>query len=234
MYLLEGNIGSGKSTFLQLIKQHISSVKTVTEPVAAWHHSEHGQSLLGQFYADQKRWSYTMETFTLITRVHELLKEQETETNLPKIMERSIYSGYYCFAKNGYTQGAMNPLEWKAYSQWFNFLVEKKCHTPTGFIYLKTSPEVCFERMNKRNRSGEEAIPLAYLQQIHESHESFLVDKKDILPALTAVPVLILNVSEEFALNPTVFMPLLEQVKNFIMITQPHCTIAQQKLPIIY
>lgn len=215
MYLLEGNMGAGKSTLLALIKEHLSYITIVTEPVDCWHNSNQGKSLLGQFYEDQKRWSYTMEKFTLITRVREYLKEQRTITS-PTIMERSIYSGYYCFAKNGYLQGNMTEAEWKAYNLWFEFLIKDTCKQPQGFIYLYTTPEVCFKRMHKRKRPGEEGVPMKYLQELHTVHEQFLIEKKDILPELISVPVLQLNVCKEFATNPTETDRILNEISSFI------------------
>jgi deoxyadenosine/deoxycytidine kinase len=41
-------------------------------------------------------------------------------------------------------------------------------------IYLRTSPEVCLERMRRRARSEEAAVGLDYLQKIHKLHEEWL------------------------------------------------------------
>lgn len=218
MYLLEGNLGAGKSTMLALIKKHLPHLHVVTEPVNSWHNDNFQESLLGHFYKDTPRWAYTMELFTMMTRVKEHLKEQiSLEQNYtPKIMERSLYSGYYCFAKNGYEQGFLTYEEWTAYNQWFEFLVAKKCNTPTGFIYLQANPEVCLERMSKRNRSGESSVPLEYLQQIHDQHEQFLIHKTGIAKNLQNVPVLVLDVSEEFADNQVILKDLINKVQDFI------------------
>lgn len=199
MFLIEGNLGAGKSTLLALIQQYLPHIKVVFEPVNSWHSDNYGASLLSQFYCDQQRWSYTMEKQTLLTRVKEFLKEQQDPEN--KIMERSIYSGYYCFAKNGYLQGNMTDQEWHAYNLWFDFLVTQKCNKPSGFIYLRTSPETCYQRVNKRARSGEEIIPLSYLQEIHDAHESFLIKKENLFEQLKNVPVLILDFDQDFTTN---------------------------------
>lgn len=214
MFLVEGNLGAGKSTLLALIQQHLPHLTIVFEPVNSWHSDNYGASLLSQFYGDQQRWSYTMEKQTLLTRVKEFLKEQQNPEN--KIMERSIYSGYYCFAKNGYLQGNMTDQEWHAYNLWFDFLVTEKCVKPSGFIYLQTSPELCYERVNKRARSGEEIIPLTYLQQIHDAHESFLIKKEQLFGQLLEVPVLVLNAEQDFATNPAQLKKHLTAIDQFI------------------
>ncbi len=218
MYLLEGNLGAGKSTFLSLLQKHLPYLQTVTEPVTTWHSSKSEESLLDHFYKDTPRWAYTMELFTLMTRVKEQLKEQESFKihSLPKIMERSLFSGYYCFARNGYEQGFLTYEEWTAYNEWFTFLVHNKCAMPQGFIYLQASPNVCYQRMQKRSRSGEEIVPLEYLKQIHMQHEQFLINKENLVKALKNIPVLVLNVSEDFADNPAALKLLLDKVENFI------------------
>ena len=226
MYLLEGNMGAGKSTLLALVKQHLAHLSVVTEPVDCWHKSDQGSSLLGHFYQDQQRWSYTMEKFTLITRVREYLKESRQSTT-HKIMERSIYSGYYCFAKNGYLQGTMTEAEWSAYNLWFEFLVKESCKTPTGFIYLYTTPDVCFERMHKRKRSGEEIVPLSYLQELHDAHEMFLIHKNGTLAELTNVPVLRLDVCKEFVNDPQETTRILNEISSFIAQTNQETICAQ-------
>lgn len=130
-------------------------------------------------------------------RVREHLSEQQNP-NPFRVMERSIYSGHYVFATNSYRNGFLTDLEWRVYLEWFNFLVTGRCKPPQGFIYLKVDPEIAFERIKKRDREAEKTISLAYIKQIHQCHEDFLVHKKDILTELTAVPVLVLECNEEF------------------------------------
>lgn len=215
MFLVEGNLGAGKSTLLALIQQYLPHINVVFEPVNSWHSDNHGASLLSQFYCDQQRWSYTMEKQTLLTRVKEFLKEQQDPEN--KIMERSIYSGYYCFAKNGYLQGNMTDQEWHAYNLWFDFLVTQKCNKPSGFIYLRTSPETCYQRINKRARSGEEIIPLSYLQEIHAAHESFLIKKENLFEQLVSVPVLVLDAEDDFENNQNKLKHYLTLINDFVI-----------------
>lgn len=218
MYLVEGNIGAGKSTLLSLIAKRLPHIKVVFESVNTWNNAQHGASLLSHFYQDSTRWGYTMETFTMFTRIKEHLEEQK-DAHPFKIMERSLYSGHYCFARNGYLQGCLTNVEWSLYTQWFTFLVEGNCKPPYGFIYLQADPAVCYERTRKRSRSGEETIPLAYLEQIHEQHEQFLIKKADVLESLINVPVLVLDVSQEFENNETVLTHHMKQIDEFVHAT---------------
>lgn len=55
---------------------------------------------------------------------------------------------------------------------------------------MRTTPEVVYERMMKRNRAEEKSVPLEYLQSLHELHEDWLYYKS--LHSLPA-PVVVLN-----------------------------------------
>ena len=91
----------------------------------------------------------------------------------------------------------LDEVEWNVYNQWFNFMIPGKCKTPKGFIYLSVDPEVAYERIKKRNRASEKQITLAYLKQIHEKHEQFLVRKEGVLPELASVPLLVIDCNQE-------------------------------------
>ncbi|MEX0940259.1 MAG: deoxynucleoside kinase [Candidatus Babeliales bacterium] len=214
MYIVEGNIGAGKSTFLQLIKKRLPEIMVALEPLHNWQKDIHGQSLLANFYKNPQRWAFSIETFTMICRMREHQKDQNNlEPNF--IVERSIYSGHYCFALNGYKNGALSNLEWEIYNSLFNLLIPGKCKLPKGFIYLRTNPETVYQRIQKRNRSGENIIPLTYLEQIHQHHEAFLIEKKNILPELQNIPVLILDVNDDFEMNKELLNQHIEALQLF-------------------
>lgn len=228
MYIVEGNIGAGKSTFLKLLAQHNSSVTVAQEPVYDWQNKVYGQSLLENFYQQPHRWAYSFETLTLLCRVKEHMHLQKTVSNT-LICERSIYSGFYCFAHNSFDSGFLTQLEWSMYCDWFSFLVPNNCEKPEGFIYLQADPVTCYERTKKRNRSAEETISLDYIKQIHNRHEEFLITHREQFSAVSSVPVLVLNVSQEFESTPTLFSLLSKQVQEFITKTQIN-KISQQRL----
>ena len=215
MYILEGNIGAGKSTFLKLITEHLPHINVAQEPVNNWQSHVHGQSLLANFYQKPQRWAFSMEVFAMICRVKEHLKDQQNY-NPHRIIERSIYSGHYCFSLNGYENGFMTNLEWALYNEWFNFLITNKCKPPLGFIYLQTDPELAYKRLKKRNRLAEKKISLHYLKQIHYHHEQFLLNQNSIVDELKKVPVLVLDCNQEFEENEQLFKQHADKVITFM------------------
>ena len=226
MYIVEGNIGAGKSTFLKLIEAHAPEITTHFESFANGHTDKQGPELLNNFYHDPARWAYTLETHVMMTRVqnHQLLQAQK---NKNAIIERSIYSGHHCFAQNSYANGFMSLVEWHMYNQLFNFLIPTICKAPLGFIYLRVTPEIAHQRIVKRNRPGEKTITLDYLTQIHERHESFLVSEKRKLPYISITPVLILECNDEFETNRVKLHEHIAQVKQFLKYTQSTFTPAK-------
>merc|ERR1712226_626319 len=185
-----------------------------------------GKNLLEKFYKDPKRWAYTFEMYTFMTRMkqafdadkevmkdikqvqsenqeksekEETLKRKHVNTSSasttlqhaqqsdPKnfnenfssitFFERSVYSSRLVFAENSYESGVLSDIEWGVYCDWSNYLIKKvKALKLDGIIYLRCDPEVCIERMKKRNRSEENTVPADYLKAIHMKNESWLND----------------------------------------------------------
>jgi len=219
MYILEGNIGVGKSTFLKLVEQHCPQICAIPEPVENWATQATGQSLLGNFYQDPNRWAYTLETLAMVCRVKDHLREQ-SNPNPYRIMERSVYSGHYCFAVNDNASGYFTSLEWDVYLKWVDFLVHKQCTPPLGFIYLRATPEICFERMKKRNRSGEESLSLDYMTKLGNWHEKFLFHQNGLPENIKRIPVLVLDCNQDFVENKERTREQLAKVDVFVRETQ--------------
>ncbi len=213
MYLIEGNIGVGKSTFLKTIQKYLPQVEVIQEPLETWANKKYGQSLLEEFYKDTARWAYTIEILAMMSRVRDYLKVSLTQNPLT-LMERSVYSGHYCFAKNDYFNKHLTNLEWNIYNSWVDFIVKKQCKPPLGFIYLKATPEVCYKRILKRGRKSEKRLTLDYLKQVDYWHDKFLLEKEDIFQNIKNVPVLLLDCNGDFLNNMSI---IAEKLNSFIL-----------------
>lgn len=213
--ILEGNIGAGKSTFLKILKDNLD-VDVVFEPTDKWQDVENEGNLLDNFYKDTKRWAYTFQSYAFVTRVQAQLEQENKGKHSTQVFERSVYCDRYCFAKNCFEAGTMTTLEWQIYKEWFSWLVENYTKRPNGFIYLQTSPEVCYSRLKKRNRSEEEGIPLDYLETLHQKHEDWLVHRKGLTKYLSNVPVLVLSCDQEFESDENVRRDFIKKIQDFI------------------
>ena len=214
MFLVEGNIGTGKSTFVKKISKFFPHIQVCQEPVENWQQAVYGSSLLENFYKDPYRWAYTLETFAMACRVRQQLKDQLNSSPLC-LIERSIYSGHYVFAFNSYEQGFLNGLEWELYNEWFA-AISHPCLPPKGFIYLRSEPETAYERIKKRSRDAENSISLDYIRQIHNRHETFLISKQGVSECMQQTPVLVLDCNQEFEQDDLEFKIHAEKIFDFM------------------
>ncbi len=177
-FFIEGNIGSGKSTlmeYLQTLEDYkIHKIKTLKEPVDEWKQfidKDTGKNVLDYFYSDPKRWGYLFQMNAFITR-SKLIDEYKHQNTI--LMERSVYSDRYVFAKNCYEKGLITSIEWDTYLNWFQWLSNMLNLNGDAYIYLRTSPEKSYERIKKRNREEETDISYEYIKEIHMKHEEWL------------------------------------------------------------
>jgi deoxycitidine kinase/deoxyguanosine kinase len=77
-----------------------------------------------------------------------------------------------------YDNGCIEEIEYTIYIRWFDEF--KKYTEINKIIYIQTDPELCLERINKRNRKGEENIPLEYLISCHQYHEDWIFNNSTI------------------------------------------------------
>ncbi|XP_067293711.1 deoxyguanosine kinase, mitochondrial isoform X2 [Pseudorasbora parva] len=175
-------------------------------------------------YGDPKRWSYTFQTFSCMSRLRTLLQPlparlQQSSGSSVLVYERSVYSDRYVFALNMFELGCINSTEWAVYQDWHSFLVEQFGHRIQldGIIYLRASPQMCMERLSRRDRKEEQGIQLDYLEKLHTRHEDWLINKttKVHFEHLAKVPVLVVDAGVEFEKDPEVQDKLLTKVTNF-------------------
>lgn len=176
---IEGNIGAGKSTLLRFLGENIPC-NTSQEPVQEWMNLKDGdKNLLDKFYNDIPRWSFAFQMNCFITRAHNVKKLPSEELNF---IERSILSDRI-FAKNCFENGTMEKIEYDIYTRWSNWLKDEICEKIDAIIYLRSTPNVSMERINKRSRQSEDLIPYEYINQLHLLHDDWL-DNEDKIPIL--------------------------------------------------
>ncbi|KAF7286961.1 deoxynucleoside kinase-like [Rhynchophorus ferrugineus] len=183
--VVEGNIGCGKTTFLNHCNK-FNNVCVLAEPIEMWRNCNN-HNLLGLLYQDIKKWSFTFQSYVQLT----MLQQHTKQTSCPiKLMERSIYSARYCFVEKMKQDGLIPQASAAVIDKHFQWIRENVDITVDLIVYLRTTPEVVYERMLKRNRSEEKSVSLEYLQALHQIHEDWLYHKSLFdLPA----NVLVLN-----------------------------------------
>jgi deoxyadenosine/deoxycytidine kinase len=175
---IDGNIGCGKSTLLDILKEELTNVTIIDEPVCQWNTlvNESNKNLLELFYEDKKRWSYTFQNYALFTRlniVKETLEQVEKKEGVHIVIsERSILTDKYVFADMLRESEYITKLEWELYCIWFDKL--SKNYSVSAIIHINTSPEISYQRIQQRNRLGENNISFDYIQQLDIQHTNWL------------------------------------------------------------
>lgn len=216
---LDGNIGPGKSTLLEIIRTHHPEVGVLEEPIEEWKKvvDKEGKNILARYYEDKERWAYTFQSLVFITKIAQLntyiaklnnplhyIQEHGIMAYLMLIFnrilrkphviitERSIMTDKCVFAQMLSDDKIMLNLEHETYLYWFNQL--RPLYPVYGIIYLQCNPNICIERIRKRARAEEVGkIPDDYIYKLHSYHERLLKH-----PDNYNLKSLILNADQEF------------------------------------
>ena len=174
---LDGNIGVGKTTLLDHIQKRFPDVIIVKEPVDVWTHlkDEQGSSLLELFYKDKKRWSFSFQQAAMLSRLLLLQKAvAEAEPGSLILTERSVLTDRHVFAEMLYASGDLSKLEKDLYDQWYNAFAAQL--PIAGIVYITTSVDTAFERIQTRGRDGEATISKEYLTTLDRQHRAWLAN----------------------------------------------------------
>ena len=195
IFTVDGNIGSGKSTLIKLMKKKYKEfvnkkIVYLPEPVDIWESikDKNNKNVIECYYENQTKFAFPFQMMAYISRVHRIREIMNTcEDNTIIICERSVYTDKHVFAKMLHDNGTMNDIEIQIYKKWFDEFV--KDFPFSGIIYVGAEPTKSLERVKIRNRKGE-TIPLSYLEMCHQYHEIWLNNSN--------IPVLKLNGNKEF------------------------------------
>jgi len=178
---IEGNIGSGKSTLLSNLKKYFKNdnrIVFIKEPVDEWCKicDSQGNTILEKFYKDQTKYAFSFQMMAYISRLSTIktaISENPQATIF--ITERSLDTDKYVFARMLFDDLKIEDVNYQIYNKWFEeFTSEYPIHK---VIYVKTNPEICYERIAKRSRTGEHIIPLDYLENCDYYHDDMMSTK---------------------------------------------------------
>ena len=182
IYTIEGNIGAGKTTILNIIGKNFDDVTFVEEPVSQWQNLG-GENLLEKFYQDPERWGFTFEFYSMLSKIKCLMKAADSEKNII-IIERSILSNKI-FIDISKETNKLNDLEYGMLINTYNFYKQNVYPILNGIIYLNTPVDVCVQRIIQRNRGGENNLDKNYLLMLKE--------KFDELSNNSTIPTLVID-----------------------------------------
>ena len=154
---IDGNIGAGKTSILNYLHTNYN-INVDLEPIDKW------KPYLDNIYLEKK------DYFKFLIRIWlDRSWIQEKNKSSLVIMERSPYFIRNTFNKLTYDTELINNNE----NNIINELYDKTdiIWKSNYFIYLRSSPDKCLNKIYNRGRENEMDITLEYLKNIHEYHE---------------------------------------------------------------
>ena len=227
---IDGNIGSGKSSITKYLEKNFSvfcknhnkdlHICFLQEPVDEWESivDFDNKNIITKFYENNEKYAFPFQIMAYITRLS--LFRAAISQNFDIIFtERSMLTDKNVFAKMLFDSKKMNQIEYQIYNIWFNEFIEFSKNIKQ--VYIKTDPEICKNRIIKRNREGE-TIDLEYLKQCHYYHEIWFnySDYKSKYSTHQEEPILIINGNIETNtsqfINNTYYDDVIKKIFDFI------------------
>lgn len=177
---IEGNIGVGKSTFLERIKEIpflVNNSDFIEEPVKRWIGitDENGDNILNKFYANKKQWAYPFQTAVLTSRITVTAEVLSHTTNKYIFLDRSAGTDKMVFATKAFDDGFIDVTQMKIYDLLYNYYNNVVVSGyKTVIIYLACDPKIALNRIAKRGRQEETNITLEDLEDINRRHEEWM------------------------------------------------------------
>lgn len=199
---IAGNIGAGKSTAATLIARKLG-LTALYEPVV-------NNRFLLDYYADMKRWSFTLQLEFLIRRVEH--HEQSERLGRGVIQDRTLYEDPEVFARFLHGRGCMDDRELALYHEYFDRL-HASLPRPDKVLYLEVSEvPVLLSRIHERNRPGEGGIDGSFLSSLDMHYRAL----PETLLQKYGIPTLKVDVSRLDIRKKQGRDAFLEQVQAFL------------------
>lgn len=163
-YVLEGNIGVGKTTLTKKGEKH--GLQVMEEEI--------NSQFLQLFYSDPKRYGFAFQYSMLMNRNYQNKLNQHMGTqSLHRIWDRSML-GDYVFSLTNFLLGNIDSKEMDAYEHQFGataltIQLHPFLNQVDHIIYLDDSPCNCKIRVEElRGNSEEKDIPLSYYEALDD------------------------------------------------------------------
>jgi deoxyadenosine/deoxycytidine kinase len=158
--VIEGNIGSGKTTLAGMIADEFNA-RLILERYA-------DNPFLPKFYEDPDKYSFPLELSFLASRYQQLKKEFANQD----LFKLFTIADYYFTKSLIFAASTLKGDVYNLYRQIF-YIIYASIPKPDVYVYLHLKPERLLENIIKRGRDYEKPITKEYLQTIQNSYFNF-------------------------------------------------------------
>ncbi len=151
--VIDGNIGSGKTTQLGFLEQ--KGWKVRREPIDKWP--------LEEFYKDPKRWAFYFHMVILQT-LRPLNKPSDPSM---VIYERSPFSSRWVFWPVMVKNGMVTKKEDATYARFY----DQYAWYPDLYIFLAKDLDLAWEHIQKRHQAGDTGVTREYLGELADEYQ---------------------------------------------------------------
>ena len=173
--VVEGNIGSGKTSLVEMLTKKFSA--------HAIYEEFSDNPFLPKFYEEPEKHAFPLELSFLAERYHQLKKELNTRN----LFHENIISDYYFIKSLIFAEITLPEDEFDLYKKLFH-IIHQKLPQPDLLIYLYSDVERLQKNISKRGRDYESQISDTYLKKVHKGYFTFFSQQNDF-------PVLMLNLT---------------------------------------
>jgi len=161
---IDGNIVAGKTSILNYLHSNYN-IYVDLEPIDKW------KPFLDNVYNNKKNY-FNFQIRVWLDR--SWIQEKDGNPNI--IMERSPFFINNTFNKYINENNLITNQEHNIITELYkkSNIIWKSNY----FIYIRSCPEKCLERILKRNRDNEKEISIEYLNKIHNLHEETFLKAK--------------------------------------------------------
>lgn len=158
--VIEGNIGSGKTTLTKLLAEKWNTRIMLEE--------FKDNPFLPKFYENPKQHGFALELSFLAERYH----QKRDELNRTDLFKPGLICDY-SFAKSlVFSRINLDPDEFELYQNLFS-IIHGRLPKPDLLLFLYCNPEKSLRQIKKRGRSYEQEISSQYLADINKGYLEF-------------------------------------------------------------
>jgi len=191
---IEGGIGVGKTTLAKGLAQKFNA-NLLLESIET-------NPFLALFYQEPSRHALSVQLSFLFSRL------KQWQGLIQQDLFKATMISDYLFAKDRlFAMTNLSDEEFILYDQVAQ-LVSINLPKPDLVIYLQSSPNIAFERIQKRNRDIENMITLDYLIQVNTTYENFFFHYQE-------TPLLVVQTDHiNFADKPETMDMLVQRIRQ--------------------